>query len=127
MQNHLKSLRQKTLLIVEDDLVSSEFLKEILEELEVILIITNNAEDAIRAVKDNKAINLVLMDIRLPGKSGYNATEDIKKIRKDLPVIAQTAYALEGDKEKALQAGCDDYIAKPLKAKQLIEMVLQYI
>ena len=66
------------------------------------------------------------MDIKLPDMDGYTATRKIKQLNPDLPVIAQTAYALEGDRDKALNCGCNDYIAKPIKHKQLIELVLKF-
>ena len=62
----------------------------------------------------NPDIDLVLMDIQLPQMNGYGATKEIKKFRKNLPVIAETAYALAGEKEKAISAGCDDYLVKPV-------------
>jgi CheY-like chemotaxis protein len=67
------------------------------------------------------------MDIQMPRMNGYEATKIIKQIRKDLPVIAQTAYAMENDKDKILKAGCDDYVAKPIKVGVLLEMIQKYI
>ncbi|MCD4760340.1 response regulator, partial [bacterium] len=74
-----------------------------------------------------KEIDLVLMDIQLPDISGYEVTKQLKIINKDIPVIAQTAFALEGDKEKSLEAGCDDYITKPIKAKKLLSLIDKYL
>lgn len=116
-------LKGKNILIVEDDPVSSEFLKEILFSYEAELNFANSAETAISICKENKNIDLVLMDIRLPGKSGYEATQEIKKHRPGLPIIAQTAYAFESDKDKAIGAGCDYYISKPIKAKDLLVLI----
>jgi CheY-like chemotaxis protein len=78
-------------------------------------------------VESNPEISLVLMDIKMPVMNGYLATKKIKKLRPDLPVIAQTAYALVGDREKAIQAGCDDYISKPILEEKLIEMLKKYL
>ena len=72
-------------------------------------------------------IDLVLMDINMPVMNGYDSTKQIKKIRPKLPVIAQTAYAIAGDMEKSLSAGCDDYITKPINKKQLMEKVEKWL
>ncbi len=127
MKNIKEIIAGKKILVVEDDQISSEYLKEILESYKVELIFVNTGEDAIVEVKKDPAIDLVLMDIRLPGQNGYLTTEEIKAIREELPVIAQTAYALEGDREKAIEAGCNDYISKPIKASALLELISMYI
>jgi len=127
MKNIDKIIAGKNILVVEDDQISSEYLNEILDGYSVKLIFANNGEDAIEIVKEDKSIDLVLMDIRLPGQNGYVTTKSIKSIRKDLPVIAQTAYALEGDREKSIDAGCDDYISKPIKASLLLELISKHI
>jgi two-component system, cell cycle response regulator DivK len=118
-----KLLIGKNILIVEDDSVSSEFLKEILSDFQANLIFTRTAEESISVCMKNKDIDMVLMDIRLPDKSGYEATREIKKSRPELLIIAQTAYALEGDRDNALNAGCDYYISKPIKAIELFNLI----
>ena len=75
---------------------------------------------------NNPNIDLVLMDILMPEMNGYEATRQIRKFNKDIIIIAQTAYALEGDKEKAIAAGCNDYIAKPTKANELKQIIIKY-
>jgi two-component system, cell cycle response regulator DivK len=72
---------------------------------------------------ENPDINLVLMDLKLPVMSGFEATRQIKSMRKDLPVIAITAFAMSGDESKALEAGCDDYIAKPVSKEILFSKI----
>jgi len=72
---------------------------------------------------NNPDIDLVLMDIKLPTIDGYEATRQIRKFNKDVIIIAQTAYALEGDREKAIAAGCNDYISKPIKKDELLEKI----
>ena len=67
------------------------------------------------------------MDLKLQGIDGYEATSTIKKINPNIPIIAQTAYAISGDREKAISFGCDDYISKPLKSKKLLELVSFYM
>ena len=66
------------------------------------------------------------MDFKMPILNGYDATKEIKKFRPELPIIAQTAYAMEGDKEKAKKAGCDEYITKPLNPDILISLIKKY-
>ncbi|MDZ7744008.1 MAG: response regulator [Bacteroidota bacterium] len=78
-------------------------------------------------LKDKPEISLVLMDMKMPVMDGYEATTKIREFNKDIPVIALTAYALEGDKEKALEAGCNDYLSKPMKQSVLIECINKYL
>jgi len=115
-----------TILVVEDDEVNFLFIEEILASINAKVLHAKNAFEAIEFCKNNQKIDLVLMDIKLPDMDGYTATRKIKQLNPDLPVIAQTAYALEGDRDKALNCGCNDYIAKPIKHKQLIELVLKF-
>ncbi|HKJ78664.1 MAG TPA: response regulator, partial [Prolixibacteraceae bacterium] len=65
-------------------------------------------------------LDLILMDLKMPKLDGINATKKIREFNKKIPIIAQTAYALAGDKEKALDAGCNDYISKPINKEELI-------
>ena len=85
-----------------------------------------NGEESIKLCKENTNIDLVLMDIHMPIMNGYEATKEIKKFRPNLPIIAQTAYAIIGDRQKSLDAGCDDYISKPIKQEVLIAKIENY-
>jgi CheY-like chemotaxis protein len=67
------------------------------------------------------------MDIRMPILNGLDATKQIKELRPDLPVIAQTAYAMDGDRESSLAAGCNDYISKPINLKVFIQLIAKYL
>ncbi|NQU53179.1 MAG: response regulator, partial [Bacteroidetes bacterium] len=120
-------IKTKTVLIVEDDEASYKFIEVVLLRLKTNCIWVGNGEEAIRACKENTNINLVLMDINMPVLNGYEATIEIKTFNPNLPIIAQTAYAIAGDREKALEVGCDDYISKPIKKDELIEMIGKYI
>lgn len=84
---------------------------------EVILATTGT--QAVEKCKQHPEINMVLMDLKLPEMSGFEATRHIKAMRSDLPVIAITAFAMSGDERKALDAGCDDYIPKPVSKEVL--------
>ncbi|MBK7030004.1 MAG: response regulator [Bacteroidales bacterium] len=86
-----------------------------------------NGEEAVQMVKDNPNIALVLMDIRMPVMDGYTATGKIKKMRPDLPVIAQTAFAFSEDKEKAMKVGFDNYITKPSPKKMIVDVLEGYL
>lgn len=113
----------KTILIVEDDISSSFFLKEVLVDTEADLLFASNGKEAIKKCIDNSDIDLVLMDIQMPEMDGYTATEEIKKIKPDILVIAQTAYSLPEEETKAYEAGCDDYITKPIEMFELLNKI----
>ncbi|MBU1013653.1 MAG: PAS domain S-box protein [Bacteroidetes bacterium] len=117
------SIKDNTILVVEDDESSFEFLKVILKKTTQFILWAPNGEEAIRHCKNNPAIDLVLMDINMPVMNGYDATKAIKEFRPNLPIIAQTAYAIAGDREKSLAAGCDDYISKPIKRDELLDKI----
>jgi len=117
----------KTLLIVEDDEASYELLKILIGNPLVNIMWAKNGSMAINYCKNNQNIDLVLMDINMPIMNGHEATKEIRKIRPKLPIIAQTAYAIAGDKEKALDAGCDDYISKPIKKELLKEKIDKWL
>ena len=87
------------------------------------ILYAHNGQEAIDLAKLHPEINLVLMDIKMPLLNGYEATRQIKKLRPDLPVIAQTALHATEDREKAIQAGCDRFIKKPISKKELIMMM----
>jgi len=122
-----KTLKGLTILIAEDDEASYKYLELLLKNEGVSLLHTTTGEDTVNAIKANTAISLVLMDIKMPGMDGYEATSIIKKLRPLIPVIAQTAFAFESDKEKALEAGCIDFISKPVKKGILLDMIKKYI
>ncbi|UCH14943.1 MAG: PAS domain S-box protein [Bacteroidales bacterium] len=121
--NNKHILENKTILIVEDDDTSFYFFKEILAETNAKLLWVKEGTEAIELCQNNPDIDLVLMDIQLPYMNGYDATQEIKKYRQDLPVIAETAYALAGEKEKAINAGCDDYLSKPIDKEILLKKI----
>ncbi|NTW24703.1 MAG: PAS domain S-box protein [Lentimicrobium sp.] len=117
----------KTLLIAEDVYANYQLLEVILKKLDYRIIHVENGIEAIDTIRHIPEIDLVLMDLKMPEMDGYQATGIIKQMRPELPVIAVTAYALGGDKEKALKAGCDDYICKPVKANNLIETINRFL
>ena len=112
-----------TLLIVEDDETSYYFLETILKNQFRKIYYARSGKEAIEITKNHPDLNLILMDIKIPEMDGYEATRRIRKFNKKVIIIAQTAFALAGDKEKALEAGCDGYISKPIKKEKLIRMI----
>ncbi|NOY51136.1 MAG: PAS domain S-box protein [Chlorobi bacterium] len=110
-------------LVVDDNMPAQQLFKAMLKPTRSNLKFANNAKSAIQAIKDDDNIDMVLMDIRMPGISGLEATKIVKKLKPGIPVIAQTAYALAGDREKALEAGCDDYISKPINIDELLKVI----
>jgi CheY-like chemotaxis protein len=82
-----------------------------------------NGQEVVDFCRTNPDINLILMDIRMPVLNGYEATSEIRKFNNKIVIIAQTAFALSGDKEKAIAAGCNDYLSKPIKKADLISAI----
>jgi PAS domain S-box-containing protein len=116
-----------TILLVEDDYSSQMYIETILRSYHIKLIALYNGNHAVEECANNPDIDIVLMDIKIPGIDGLEATRMIKKHRPDLPIIAVTAQALAGDREKALQAGCDEYITKPLKKDALLKIIGKFL
>ncbi|HRW61901.1 MAG TPA: tetratricopeptide repeat protein [Bacteroidales bacterium] len=117
----------KALLIVEDTPSNYYLIENYLKPTHIALYWAKTGKEAIDLFKQQKNINLVLMDIQLPGINGYEATRLIKAHNQKIPVIAQTAYALAGEKEISLNEGCDDYIPKPIKKELLIDLLSKYL
>ncbi len=117
----------KKILIVEDDISSTYFLKEVLEETGVSLEYATDGLTALRFCEEDRTIDMVLMDIQIPFLNGFETSARIKSIRPDITIIAQTAYAFVDDREKCLQAGCDDYISKPMDPFELLEKLHIYL
>ncbi|VXC25814.1 Histidine kinase [Flavobacterium sp. 9AF] len=132
--NTYKSFHEKPekhiILIAEDGDVNFLFLKTILTKMPEFNFVIHRAENGKKAVDiclGNQQIDLVLMDIKMPIMDGYEATKKIKQIRPKLPVIAQTAYSTDEDIQKAIEAGCDDFISKPIDRNLLKPLLSRYI
>ena len=114
--------KEKSLvLIVEDEESNKMFLAKILQKEGIDFLVVSDGRKAVEACRQNPLITLVLMDIKMPVMNGYTATTEIKAFAPDLPVIAITAYAQSGDKQKAFDAGCNDYLSKPVSKDALLE------
>ena len=119
-----KDLKGRKILIVEDDFSSRLYLNKILEKSEVIMLNAGDGQEAVDMARNNPDIDIILMDIQLPVMDGYESTQKIREFSSDIIIIAQTAYGLLGDTEKIIDSGFDDYIIKPILAKNLIEKLL---
>jgi signal transduction histidine kinase/CheY-like chemotaxis protein len=122
----VSEIRDLVILIVEDDQPSELYISRLLSPLCRKILKAENGTQAVEICRNNTDINLVLMDIELPEMDGYEATHQIRQFNKELIIIAQTAFGLTGDKERAIEAGCDDYISKPIKSKILFELIKKY-
>ena len=120
------SWKDKVILVVEDDEVSSEFIQEVLFPTGAKILVVTDGLKALEVCKKQN-IDVILMDIQLPVMSGQTALYEIRKINKDVKVIAQTAFAMSGDREKYLSHGFNDYIAKPIYPQDLIEIIAKHI
>ena len=119
--------KQLNILIAEDDDISYEHLNIILTPAANRINRVTNGKDALDYIKENTDTHFVFMDVKMPVLNGYLATEEIRKFNKDVIVVAQTAYALEGEKEKALSAGCNDYLAKPINKEALFNLLYKHV
>lgn len=116
--------RNKTILVAEDEEYNYFYVYELLNRTNVKLLRARDGAEAIDICKKNPNIDLALMDIKMRDIDGYEATKIIKSFRPSLPIIAQTAYAMADDRQKALKAGFDDYISKPIKKENLLNIIL---
>lgn len=122
-----KEKQKKTILIAEDDETSFFFLKFLLTKENINVLYAQSGQEAIDLCEIHPEIDLVLMDIKMAGMSGIEATQKIKARFPELPIIAQTAFALTSDKENILKAGCDDYITKPIIKEELLNKIGHYL
>lgn len=115
------------ILIAEDEETNYLFLKALMRKSNAEIIWVTTGLLAIDAVKKNPDIKVILMDMRMPDMNGLDASIEIKKTHPNIKIIAQTAFALSGEKEKILNAGCDNYISKPIAGKVLLQMIDDYL
>lgn len=126
-QNIEGALENITILITDDEEDTTIYFSKLLKKHCKKLLFAQTGTQAVDMHLQNPDINLILMDIKLPGIDGFQATREIRKYNQSVVIIAQTAYALEGDRKKALEAGCDDYITKPIKKEHLFKILLKHI
>lgn len=117
----------KTVLIAEDVDDNYLFLKTFLRKTKINVLWAKDGKETIDICRENDNIDVILMDIRMPFIDGYEATRKIKGFRPNLPIIAQTAYALNSDYQKVFDAGCDEYITKPILGKILFQKMKKFL
>ena len=116
----------KTILIVEDDYYNAEYIKEILSGIGLNILLAENGKQAVE-MSISQSIDLILMDIRLPDIDGYEASRQIWQHKAHIKIVAQTAYAADDEKQKALNAGCADYISKPTRRENLLSVLNKHL
>lgn len=120
------NIRKLKTLVVEDDMISVILLEKAINKISKEILKAKTGVDAVNILRANPDIDLILMDIRLPELSGYKAVRQIREFNKNVVIIAQTAYGLSGDRKKAKEAGCTDYIAKPIIKEELLKLISKY-
>jgi CheY-like chemotaxis protein len=120
-----KSLEGKRVLIVDDDIRNIFALTSVLEQYDMKILSADNGRDAINMLQDKNEVDVVLMDIMMPEMDGLDTTREIRTIAgcKDLPIIAVTAKAMKGDRDRCLEAGAWDYLSKPVDTEQLLAVL----
>jgi PAS domain S-box-containing protein len=121
------SLNKLKVLIAEDEESAFLYLDVVLENLTSAPMRAKTGLEAVEIAKNNPDLDLILMDIKMPIMGGYEATREIRKFNKEVIIIAETAYVLPGDRDKALEAGCNEYIAKPINNDKLLNLIKKII
>lgn len=116
----------KIILVVEDVDTNKLFFDAALRKTNAKILWAMDGQEAVDLFRANK-VDLVLMDLQLPVKDGYTATREIKAINPQVPIIAQTAHVMSGEREKCLEAGCNDYLSKPIRLNVLMETLSRYL
>ncbi len=119
-------LKKMKILIAEDDVLSAILLFRIFEKYGWETIIAKSGTEAVIHCLNHPDIDLILMDIQLPGIDGYEATRRIRQFNSNIVIIAQTAFALSTERNRAIKAGCNDYISKPIDKVTLMSLIKKY-
>jgi two-component system, cell cycle response regulator DivK len=121
-------MMNKTILVVEDNKDNLTLILDLLQSMSYTTLVATDGDQAVQLAKEQQPA-LILMDLSLPTMDGWTATRLIKAAtpEKPIPIIALTAHAILGDKEKALAAGCDDYVSKPINFRELATKLTQHL
>lgn len=117
----------RTCLLVDDNKDVLLYLNRVLGDTEIKTLVARSGMEAIDVIKQNPGIDLVLLDMQMPEMNGIEATREIRKIRKDIPIIAQTAFIFEDDKDIILEAGCDACLIKPIRKDNLLTVMSNFL
>jgi CheY-like chemotaxis protein len=120
-------IRKLKIIIAEDNQLSSALLVHILQKYSREIITVCNGIDVVQACREHPDADLVLMDIQMPLMDGYEATRMIRKFNNEVVIIAQSAYAFAHDHQLALEAGCTDFISKPVNKNHLLHLVNKHL
>ncbi len=123
----MKTEKKHKVLIADDDNISVLLLTNNLKKFNLDILVARNGVEAIEVFKANQDIALIFMDIKMPNLNGYEATKQIRAINPHVKIIAETAFAMIGDEAKALEAGCNAYISKPINTEKIIRLVKQML
>jgi CheY-like chemotaxis protein len=115
-----------TVMIAEDEETNFVYLETALQKTNINVIRAKNGREAVDLVRVTPQLNLILMDIKMPEMNGLEATRSIKSFRKDIIIIAQTAFAMDEDRRNCSAVGCDDFLPKPIRYKVLLETLAKY-
>ncbi|MBA7528543.1 Sensor histidine kinase RcsC [subsurface metagenome] len=118
---------QYTILIAEDEDTNYIYLETALEKTNATILRAKNGKEAVELARVNPMIDIILMDIKMPEMNGFEATRSIKSFRKDIPIIAQTAFAMDEDRRNCSAVGCIDFLAKPIRYRVLVETLAKYL
>ncbi len=119
--------KNKVILIAEDMEMNFVLLKKTLQQTEANIIRAKNGKEMLDLVKSDRHIDIVLLDMGMPVMDGYEATKLLRSEGYDIPIIAQTAFALDNEKERVLEVGCNDYVEKPIKKEVLFDKINKLI
>ena len=121
-------MAEETILVIEDNALNMKLVRSLLNLGEFNVLEAQDAEKGIHLARKHRP-DLILMDIQLPGMDGLSATRNIKgdSELKDIPVVALTSYAMQGDEKKAKEAGCTGYISKPIDTRKFIQSISQFL
>lgn len=119
--------KNKTVLITEDLELNYMFLEKILSQSEIKVIRAKDGYEALQIIKSNTTIDIVLMDVQMPGIDGFESTVAVKKLRPELPIILQTAYLIEDGRKKGIQSGANEYVEKPINVNKLFALMEKYL
>ncbi|KAF0129226.1 MAG: hypothetical protein FD155_2715 [Bacteroidetes bacterium] len=126
LQEEKNQIRKLKILVVEDDEVSEMLIAIDVEKFSKNILKAGTGNEAVEIIRNNPDIDLILMDIQMPELMGYEATRQIRQFNQEVIIIVQTAFGLYGDREKAIEAGCNDYISKPINKEELLGLIQKY-
>ena len=119
--------KNKKILVADDIDLNFLLIKKFLSKTGASILWAKDGAEAVDFCENHQDIDLILMDIRMPNMNGFDATRIIKSKNPEMPIIAQTAYALDGDAERSIEAGCNHYVTKPINLKKFLDLIASYL